>query len=125
MGYKKIDIEMKKEVSSSSAQKIEIESYNLFYSLPIPVVQITLGVGAGKARLKCDGCNLLYQKEGDLFEGYLQAGFSFGLVGVHLGHHVFSGSIPGKSIASGSVSVKVDDLDVGGSASSLTVTVGF
>ena len=36
--------------------------YNLYYLLPIPVINLTLGVGAGSTELQCDACADYFEK---------------------------------------------------------------
>ena len=36
--------------------KIETFMYNVFYQFPIPVINITIGLGSGKTKLDCSAC---------------------------------------------------------------------
>ena len=36
--------------------------YNLYYLLPIPVINLTLGVGVGSTELQCSSCAAVYDK---------------------------------------------------------------
>ena len=34
--------------------------YNIFYQFPIPVINITIGLGSGKTKLDCSACPEYY-----------------------------------------------------------------
>jgi len=36
--------------------------YNLYYLLPIPIINLTLGVGAGSTELQCSTCSSVFEK---------------------------------------------------------------
>ena len=45
-----------------SAFEFETNMYNLYYLLPIPVINLTLGVGAGSTELQCSTCSSVFEK---------------------------------------------------------------
>ena len=57
-------------------EQVELETsiYNLYYLLPIPVINLTLGAGVGSTEIKCDACSAAYDKGGAV-QGYASFGF--------------------------------------------------
>ena len=43
-------------------EQVELETsiYNLYYLLPIPVINLTFGVGVGNTEVKCETCSAIY-----------------------------------------------------------------
>ena len=87
--------------------------YNLYYLLPIPIINLTLGVGAGSTELKCDVCSSVFDK-GSATQWYASFGFPIiPLFDLHLSYrsvsskmgikgssneHDFSGNVMGLGI---------------------------
>ena len=64
-----------------AGQKVETSMYNIFYQLPIPVINLTLGLGMGETELTCPAgtfeglgdCSTLYDK-GNATQWYTNVG---------------------------------------------------
>ncbi|MBS1255986.1 MAG: hypothetical protein MAG581_01796 [Deltaproteobacteria bacterium] len=81
--------------------------YNLYYLLPIPIINLTLGAGAGSTKLECDGCSAVYDK-GSATQMYASLGFPIiPFFDLHLSYRSVSTKIKGKS--GGSQDGKEDD----------------
>ena len=52
----------KTKVKDSSPLKIATMMFDIFYLLPIPIINLTLGVGVGSTELQCDWCADTYDK---------------------------------------------------------------
>ena len=77
--------------------KIATTIYNLYYLLPIPVINLTLGAGVGSTEVKCDGCSSPYDKGGAV-QGYASLGFPIiPLFDLHLSYRSITTKVKGKS----------------------------
>ena len=80
-----------------SDTKIATTIYNLYYLLPIPVINLTLGAGVGSTEVKCDGCSSPYDKGGAV-QGYASLGFPIiPLFDLHLSYRSITTKVKGKS----------------------------
>ena len=77
--------------------KIETFMYNVFYQFPIPVINITIGLGSGKATLDCSACAEDYMdpesgdktgyKDGAASQWYTSFGIQFNqLIDIHISY---------------------------------------
>ena len=57
-----IGIDSYKTKIKNSDPDLATTIFNLFYLLPIPVINLTLGVGFGSTKLQCEGCINYYEK---------------------------------------------------------------
>ena len=48
------------KIKGDSDKKIGTTMYDIFYLLPIPVINLTVGLGAGQSELKCSSCSSSY-----------------------------------------------------------------
>ena len=70
---------------------------NLFYLLPIPVINLTVGIGIGSTELQCDGCSNYYKK-GSATQWYTSLGMSIiTLFDLHLSYRSVSSKIEVKA----------------------------
>ena len=77
--------------------KIATTMYNLYYLLPIPVINLTLGAGVGSTEIKCDACSAAYDKGGAV-QGYASFGFPIiPLFDLHLSYRSITTKVKGKS----------------------------
>ena len=77
--------------------KIATTMYNLYYLLPIPVINLTLGAGVGSTEIKCDFCSAAYDKGGAV-QGYASLGFPIiPLFDLHLSYRSITTKVKGKS----------------------------
>ena len=71
--------------------------YNLYYLLPIPVINLTLGVGTGSTTFKCSGCDAYFDK-GSASQWYASFGMPIiPLFDLHLSYRSVSSKIKTKS----------------------------
>ena len=95
--------------------------YNLYYLLPIPIINLTIGVGAGKTKFLCDGSDCNWQDGGNATQWYTSFGFPIiPLFALHLSYRSVS-----SKIESTSGSDKGKKHDVGGNVMGLGVGFNF
>ena len=71
--------------------------YNLYYLLPIPVINLTLGVGVGSTELQCDTCAASFDK-GSASQWYASFGMPIiPLFDLHLSYRSVSSKIKTKT----------------------------
>jgi len=71
--------------------------YNLYYLLPIPIINLTLGVGAGSTELQCSDCSSVFDK-GSASQWYASFGMPIiPLFDLHLSYRSVSSKIKQKS----------------------------
>ena len=91
--------------------------YNLYYLLPIPIINLTLGVGVGSTELQCSTCSADYDK-GTANQWYVSFGMPIiPLFDLHLSYRSVSSKIKTKS---GS-----NEHDVGGNVMGLGIGFNF
>ena len=84
-----------------SDRKIATTIFNLYYLLPIPVINLTLGAGVGSTEFKCEGCSSLYDK-GATSQWYTSFGFPIiPLFDLHLSYRSINAKVKGKGLAEG------------------------
>ena len=75
--------------------------YNLYYLLPIPIINLTVGVGTGSTELQCSSCAAVFDK-GSASQWYASFGMPIiPLFDLHLSYRSVSSKIKIKSIAGG------------------------
>ena len=100
---------------------VETTMYNLYYLLPIPIINLTVGVGAGKTNFLCDGSDCTWQDGGNASQWYTSLGFPIiPLFDLHLSYRSVSSKI---ETTTGSDKGKKDD--VGGNVMGLGVAFNF
>ena len=93
--------------------------YNLYYLLPIPVINLTLGVGAGSTELQCDACSTYFEK-GSATQWYASFGMPIiPLFDLHLSYRSVSSKIKLKAAYGGTES------DFGGNVMGLGIGFNF
>ena len=91
--------------------------YNLYYLLPIPIINLTLGVGAGSTELQCSDCSSVYDK-GSASQWYASFGMPIiPLFDLHLSYRSVSSKIKNKS--------GTNEHDVGGNVMGLGIGFNF
>ena len=106
---------------SSTVIELETTMYNLYYLLPIPIINLTIGVGAGKTNFLCDGSDCTWQDGGNATQWYTSFGFPIiPLFDLHLSYRSVSSKI---ETTTGSDKGKEDD--VGGNVMGLGVAFNF
>ena len=77
--------------------EFETNMYNLYYLLPIPVINLTLGVGAGSTELQCGTCSTYFAK-GSATQWYASFGMPIiPLFDLHLSYRSVSTKIKYKA----------------------------
>ena len=100
---------------------VETTMYNLYYLLPIPIINLTVGVGAGKTKFLCDGSDCNWQDGGNATQWYTSLGFPIiPLFDLHLSYRSVSSKI---ETTTGSDKGKDDD--VGGNVMGLGIAFNF
>ena len=102
-----------------SDTKIATTMYNLYYLLPIPVINLTFGVGVGNTEVKCETCSAIYDK-GGATQFYASFGFPIiPLFDLHLSYRSVSSKVKGKGANEG------NDVDLGGNVMGLGIGFNF
>ena len=101
VGYESYVTEFE-DISSSSMTDLKLTTsmFDIFYLLPIPVVNVTIGLGGGVVSLECtintEKCDDKWD-DGLAGQFYGQLGFSpFPFLDVHLGYHVVRATLKAK-----------------------------
>ena len=80
-------------------EQVELETsiYNLYYLLPIPVINLTFGAGVGSTKLICSYCDRVFDK-GSATQVYASLGFPIlPLFDLHLSYRSVSSKVKIKS----------------------------
>ena len=98
---------------------VDVQMLDLFYLLPIPIINISLGVGFGNSSVEGD---VQTTKAATLAQGYLQVGLTvFGIIDIHASVHQLS-SIDKGTLEVGNVEF---DYDPKGTMTAIGMTVAF
>ena len=117
-----VGIESYKTKIKGTTQKLATSMYDIFYQLPIPIVNLTLGLGMGSTELQCGSCSI-YDK-GSATQWYTSVGIPiFPFFDVHLSLRRVSSKI--KSNAASGNTPKGTKYDVGGTVSGIGIAFGF
>ena len=98
--------------------KLGTDMYNIFYQLPIPVINLIIGLGFGNQALECTTCADEYDK-GSATQWYTSIGFPLiPLFDIHLSY---------RSITSKNINIKASDtkLDFSGSVTGVGFAFNF
>lgn len=100
-------------VATDGGADITFQMYDLFYTAPIPIVNVVLGIGFGTATY--DSATSALVDDAGLTQYWFSLGFPiFPLIDIHLGYHSVTGTGSG-----------TPDLVLDGTMTSLGVKVGF
>ena len=118
VGLEQYDTKLK-----GSTHHVLTDLYDVFYQLPIPVINITVGVGYGKTQLQCDACTgITTYKDANTSTNFVQLGWPIlPLIDLHVGLHNTYGTIESTDVATGTITKS----DIGGAVSSLGLSIGF
>ena len=87
----------KTKIESDDPFELETMIYNLYYLLPIPIINLTLGVGTGSTTFKCSGCDAYFDK-GSASQWYASFGMPIiPLFDLHLSYRSVSTKIKYKA----------------------------
>ena len=98
--------------------KLGTDMYNIFYQLPIPVINLIIGLGFGNQALECTTCADDYDK-GSATQWYTSIGMPLiPLFDIHLSY---------RSITSKNINIKASDtkLDFSGSVTGVGIAFNF
>ena len=105
-----------------STKKLRTAMYDIFYQLPIPIVNLTLGLGLGSTELKCESCSI-YDK-GTATQWYTSVGIPFlPFFDVHLSLRRVSSKIKTNTASEGTP--KGTEYDLGGTVAGIGIAFGF
>ena len=117
-----VGIESYKTKIKGTTQKLATSMYDIFYQLPIPIVNLTLGLGMGSTELQCVGCSTF--DKGSATQWYTSVGIPFlPFFDVHLSLRRVSSKI--KTNAASEGTPKGTEYDVGGTVAGIGMAFGF
>ena len=103
----------KTKIKSEDPFELETMIYNLYYLLPIPIINLTLGVGTGSTTFKCSGCDAYFDK-GSASQWYASFGMPIiPLFDLHLSYRSVSSKIKIKSGGEHDLSGNIMGLGIG------------
>ncbi len=87
----------KTKLKDQDSIDVETSIYNLYYLLPIPVINLTLGAGVGSTKLQCSFCDASFDA-GPATQVYASLGFPIlPLFDLHLSYRSVSSKIKTKA----------------------------
>jgi len=93
-----IGIDSYKTKIKNSDPDLATTIFNLFYLLPIPVINLTFGVGIGSTRLQCESCDNYYE-QGSATQWFTSFGMPLmPLFDLHLSYRSVSSKIEIKAV---------------------------
>ena len=117
-----VGIESYKTKIKNSTTTLATSMYDIFYQLPIPIVNLTLGLGMGSTELQCGSCSI-YDR-GGATQWYTSVGIPiFPFFDVHLSLRRVSSKI--KTNAASGGMPKGTEYDLGGTVSGIGIAFGF
>ena len=117
-----VGIESYQTKIKGTTQKLATSMYDIFYQLPIPIVNLTLGLGMGSTELQCGSCSI-YDR-GGATQWYTSVGIPiFPFFDAHLSLRRVSSKI--KTNAASGDTPKGTEYDVGGTVAGIGVAFGF
>ena len=132
LAYENYDVTQTKSgidpVTSSPVSNVDfistITMLDVFFTLPIPFVNIVLGLGTGTA--KFEGPNSQFLKDADLTQGFVSVGIPFAaILDIHLGYHALSGEAESTSPVAIGANPAVEPKKMDGNMISIGLKLGF
>lgn len=104
--------------------KLKTTMYDLFYLLPVPIINLSFGVGLGSLELVCDDCSdVWYTGAGAAYQWFVQGGFPIiPLFDIHVSYHSITGTMLAKQDGK---DAGYEDLDLSGSMMAVGVAFTF
>ena len=91
----------KTKLKGGGSVELATTMYDIFYLLPIPIINLTLGLGAGTTERQCTGCPATYDK-GKPTQWYASIGVPFfPFFDMHLSYRSLSSKMKIKTAAGG------------------------
>jgi len=117
-----VGVEMYHTKLKDSTTELRTAMYDIFYQLPIPIVNLTLGLGLGSTELRCDNCSI-YDK-GTATQWYTSVGIPIlPFFDAHLSLRSVSAKI--KSNAVSGSTPKGTEYNFGGTVAGIGIAFGF
>ena len=117
-----VGIESYKTKLKNSTTTLATSMYDIFYQLPIPIVNLTLGLGMGSTELQCGSCSI-YDK-GVATQWYTSVGIPIlPFFDAHLSLRRVSSKI--KTNAASGDTPKGTEYNVGGTLAGIGIAFGF
>ena len=117
-----VGIEMYKTKLKDSKTTLATSMYDIFYQLPIPIVNLTLGLGMGSTELQCGSCSTF--DKGSATQWYTSVGIPIlPFFDAHLSLRRVSTKI--KTNAASEGTPKGTEYDVGGTVAGIGIAFGF
>ena len=117
-----VGIESYKTKIKGTTQKLATSMYDIFYQLPIPIVNLTLGLGMGSTELQCGSCSTF--DKGSATQWYTSVGIPIlPFFDAHLSLRRVSSKI--KTNAASEDTPKGTELDFGGTVAGIGIAFGF
>ena len=117
-----VGIESYQTKIKGTTQKLATSMYDIFYQLPIPIVNLTLGLGMGSTELQCGSCSIF--DKGSAAQWYTSVGIPFlPFFDAHLSLRRVSSKI--KTSAASEGTPKGTEYDVGGTVAGIGIAFGF
>ena len=115
--------EFKVKTDDSSDQTYGVGMTDLFYQLPIPIVNITFGVGIGKVTPKGD--LETYYEAGTATQTFLRLGIPIGLFDLHMSSHNVKSTMKGRTASINNVDYTSADVDIKFNTTAIGLSIGF
>ena len=117
-----VGIESYKTKLKNSTKILATSMYDIFYQLPIPIVNLTLGLGMGSTELQCGSCSTF--DKGSATQWYTSVGIPIlPFFDAHLSLRRVSSKI--KTNAASGGTAKGTEYDVGGTVAGIGIAFGF
>ena len=112
-----VGLETYETTIKDTTTKLGTTMYDIFYQLPIPIINLTIGLGTGQTELNCTGCSSTYDK-GNATQWYTSLGYPFiGIMDFHISYRSVSSKIKAKS---GSY-----EFNSSGNVTGIGISIGF
>ena len=117
-----VGIESYQTKIKGTTQKLATSMYDIFYQLPIPIVNLTLGLGMGSTELQCGSCSTF--DKGSATQWYTSVGIPiFPFFDAHLSLRRVSSKI--KTNAASEGTPKGTEYELGGTVAVIGIAFGF
>jgi len=117
-----VGIESYKTKLNNSTKTLATSMYDIFYQLPIPIVNLTLGLGMGSTELQCGSCSTF--DKGSATQWYTSVGIPiFPFFDAHLSLRRVSSKI--KTNAASEGTPNGTEYDLGGTVAGIGIAFGF
>ena len=117
-----VGIDMYDTKLKDTTTELRTAMYDIFYQLPIPIINLTIGLGLGSTELKCEGCSI-YDK-GTATQWYTSIGIPIlPLFDAHISLRSVSAKIKTNTV-SGDVP-KGTEYNFGGTVAGIGIAFGF